>query len=126
MRRYPRYLEVWEPLIGREAAQAKQRPTRYLALSVIVGYSGAAIFTIGFVFHASVLGWIIRSVGLAIAIVGGFALTIAAQVARRHFRQVLGDHFGVPLSKFTPLPLRPDRFQEWRAKWVDSRVGRPG
>jgi hypothetical protein len=114
-----RALELWEPLAGEKAAEAKWQEARRHLLGFLVGWAGVIIFALGFRLHGSALGWTIRMFGLAVCVLGGFGFLVASIAARSRFRRLLANHYGIA-GRLPQLPASPARFEEWRQKWVGA------
>jgi hypothetical protein len=111
-------MATWEPLVGRDAADAMLRWVNYSFVGFLIGWVGIIVFGVGFVFHGSALGWAVRSFGLAILIVGGCGPRVRSRVHHSRARRFLAAHFGIT-GELPPLPRpRAERFEEWRRTWA--------
>jgi hypothetical protein len=111
-----RYLEIWEPLVGRPAAVARWQFIFRNLYATPVNIIGCLTFALGLKFHM----WPIACLGLTILVFGGMGLVVASRIAHARFRKLLAQHYGLDPRRIKLPPNSPDRFDDWRRKWVDT------
>jgi len=112
-----RYLEIWEPLLGRAAAVARWQFISRNLYATPVSAVGCVVFALGLKFRL----WPITVLGLAIVVLGGMGLVVASRIAHARFRKLLAAHYGLDARHLELPPNAAYRFDGWRRKWIDPQ-----